>query len=714
MGVPGLRSGRVVAVGRRQDIQGLRAIAVLIVVLFHARLPIPGGFTGVDVFFVISGFVITGMLARQRATGGVSFRSFYLRRFMRLTPALAVVVAFVMLASMLLLSPFGPQQTAAATGIGSLLFSANFVIARAAGDYFAVTATQNPLLHTWSLSVEEQFYLFFPALIVGAWGIGRRRPIAVPFAILGVVSAISLLLSALWTNGSTFASGLTDFFSGPDVFAFYGPFTRIWEFGAGVLLALILVRGHAPGRRLSNLAGVVGSVLILVAAFWITEAMPFPGTVALIPVIGTTLVILAGSGDGSFVSRILSTRPLVWVGDISYSWYLWHWPLIVFIAVVLPGHPTALVFAAVFSLLPAWLSYRFVEQPLRGLRPKTGWRTFGTIVTTSGVPIALSAALLFGAANIWGGGTVEPVAVAQTNQTTSATTGTAATAAPDPGDEPTQELTAGTDKWDLRNKHAAVAAGCVNADVDGSKCRFGPADAKGTILVLGDSEAYALGDGVIEAASSLGYDTVISSRTGCPFLGRESSGSHDIPCGAWQKSALAYALESRPAAVVIANRSAGYVHPELDWRTAATDAGKRATTVKEAASLWREGLADVIEPLHKAGIPVVILTSVAQMPDFTDQRSLFAQAFGAQAYEVPLDKVVAEREPALDVEMSIAADYPGTVVFDPLPFLCTDICSSAVDGVLYYEDETHLTLEGAQQLTPGLIDALSKAVTPAS
>ena len=163
------------APGRRRDIQGLRAIAVLLVVVFHAELPVPGGFVGVDVFFVISGFVITAMLMREWARyGRVRFGHFYFRRFLRLTPALALIVAVVALASILLQNPFGAQQTTARTGMGAMLLSANYVIGHAAGDYFADNATTNPLLHTWSLSVEEQFYLVFPALLVLAWLLVRR------------------------------------------------------------------------------------------------------------------------------------------------------------------------------------------------------------------------------------------------------------------------------------------------------------------------------------------------------------------------------------------------------------------------------------------------------------------------------------------------------------------------------------------------------------
>ena len=155
---------------RRTDIQGLRAVAVLMVVAFHAGLPFPGGFVGVDVFFVISGFVITGMVLRERrATGRIRFGQFYLRRFKRLTPALALVVAVTVTASAAVLSPLGTQQTAAKTGIGAMLLAANVVIARTTGGYFDADAATNPLLHTWTLSVEEQFYLAFPALIALGW-----------------------------------------------------------------------------------------------------------------------------------------------------------------------------------------------------------------------------------------------------------------------------------------------------------------------------------------------------------------------------------------------------------------------------------------------------------------------------------------------------------------------------------------------------------------
>ena len=183
----------------RRDIQGLRAVAVLAVVAFHAGLPLPGGFVGVDVFFVISGFVITAMLQREQAgTGHIRFGRFYIRRFKRLTPALALMISVTLVASALILSPLRPQQDAAKTGIAAMLLVANFVIAFTTGGYFDTAAELNPLLNTWSLSVEEQFYFIFPALLALGWFLGQRRRLgSAPIVLVGLLAAASLCL-AIW------------------------------------------------------------------------------------------------------------------------------------------------------------------------------------------------------------------------------------------------------------------------------------------------------------------------------------------------------------------------------------------------------------------------------------------------------------------------------------------------------------------------------------
>ncbi|MEY4136744.1 MAG: hypothetical protein RL205_872 [Actinomycetota bacterium] len=692
---------------RRPDIQGLRALAVTLVVLFHARLPVSGGFTGVDVFFAISGFVITAMLLRQRAqTGRIAMGTFYFRRFLRLTPALALVVGVVAIGSFFLQGPYGDQQTTAATGIGALLLSANFVIGHAAGDYFAAGAVHNPLLNTWSLSVEEQFYLVFPGLLILAWYLGRRarRPLRLPFLIVLLVTAGSFALAIAWTFGSGLLEGMTSFFGGAQTFAFYSPITRAWEFGIGALLALALARMPDIAHKWRELGGFLGVALVLYAAFGINDSMPFPGWLALLPVVGTCLIIGAGSQGDTMVSRAFAWRPFTFIGDISYSWYLWHWPLIVFAGVIWPSQPWVLVAAAAGSLIPALLSYRFLEQPMRALRPRTRVRSALVILATSGLPLALCIGLLVGANQHWGA--ASPVASSASVATGDGAPAAPATTAVSDG----EAVTADTTTNDLRNQHAAVARGCVNTDIAPATCSFGTGTS--TVLMLGDSQAYALADAVIAADEKLGYRTFVSSNTGCPFLGRESSGSHDHPCRAWQKSALKFALDTKPAVVVIANRSAGYVHPEIRWRTAATKSGGMAGSTSEAAKLWKQGIDDVVAPLRAAGIGVVIIGAVPEFPEFVDQHSIFAQAFGSKAYTLDEAEAIAHRKPALDAETAVAAKYPGTVIFDALPYVCDGTtCATAKDGVVFYQDETHLSLEGSLLLEPGVADAIVEAAS---
>jgi peptidoglycan/LPS O-acetylase OafA/YrhL len=331
------------------------------VVAFHAGLPVPGGFVGVDVFFVISGFVITAMLHRERIkTGRILFRQFYLNRFKRLTPALALVVAATMVASAAMLPPFGSQPVAAMTGIGAMLLFANFVIVRTTGGYFAPEAETNPLLNTWSLSVEEQFYLVFPVVIALGWYIGHRNSKfrAAPFLIVSVLAVLSSGLALAGSLGWTFRGSET-------ILGFYSPFTRAWEFAAGALLALVLGKGEARlSSRLSSVMGLIG-IGMLVASLWlITKATYFPGPWTLLPVTGTLLLLLAGTQNNP-VSHTLSTRPMVKIGDWSYSIYLWHWPFIVFAIYLWPYSSYAAVLAAIISLAPALASYYWVEQPIR-------------------------------------------------------------------------------------------------------------------------------------------------------------------------------------------------------------------------------------------------------------------------------------------------------------------------------------------------------------
>jgi peptidoglycan/LPS O-acetylase OafA/YrhL len=381
-------------VSRRLDIQGLRALAVLMVVAFHAGLPLRGGFVGVDVFFVISGFVITGMLQREReARGRIRFGAFYVRRFKRLTPALALMVAVTVMVSSLLLSPLGPQQTTAKTAIGAMLLAANRVIAGTTGGYFDAPAATNPLLNTWTLSVEEQFYLAFPAMLALGWFLATRsrRLRHTPFVFVSLAAAVSFGLAVLGTSGYVL----------PRVswaLGFYSPATRAWEFAVGALLALVLAgRRTTHSSRQTLGLGLLGAGALGASLWLITARTPFPGTWTLLPVAGTLLLLLAGSGNSNILTQTLATRPLVKLGDWSYSIYLWHWPFIVFASLLWPESSYAPVIAAVLSFGPALGSYKFVERPIRSA-PSLRWSRVAAVVLP---PIIVAVAVMSVADRYW-------------------------------------------------------------------------------------------------------------------------------------------------------------------------------------------------------------------------------------------------------------------------------------------------------------------------
>ena len=358
------------------------------VVAFHAGLPVPGGFVGVDVFFVISGFVITGMLLREwSATGRVSLGAFYVRRFKRLAPALALMVGVTAIVSSLVLSPLGAQQTAAETGAGAMLLVANWVIAGATGGYFDASAETNPLLNTWTLSVEEQFYLAFPAILALAWVVARRFRLA-PLAVVGFVAAISFVLADIGSTG--YASSW--------LLGFYSPLTRAWEFAVGSLVALAAPKLAQGLRSGLGLAGIG----LLAASLWLIGAdTPSPGMWTLLPVAGAALVILAGVRGSTLMTRVLAARPLATIGDHSYSIYLWHWPFIVFASLLWPESSYAPVAAAAASLLPAIASYRWVEQPIRALDRLTAPRLAALIAVVVVAPVLVAGAVGATATSYW-------------------------------------------------------------------------------------------------------------------------------------------------------------------------------------------------------------------------------------------------------------------------------------------------------------------------
>jgi peptidoglycan/LPS O-acetylase OafA/YrhL len=346
--------------GFRPDVQGLRAIAVLLVVLFHAGVgPFSGGFVGVDVFFVISGFVITGVLLRERAqTGGTSLLGFYARRARRILPAATLVIIATVLMSYHWLGFIAANQVSHDARDAALFF-ANFHFISMSTNYFTARLPPSPLQHFWSLSVEEQFYFVYPAIFVAVILAGRRYALArklvpVLLAVIGISFALSVFETASNANA-----------------AYFSPFTRAWELALGALIAVL-------GGLLSKIPPMIaavctwaGAACLLVAALVYTSATAYPGDAVALPVIGTAAVIAGGVAAPALGAEVLlRRRPFQWLGAISYSLYLWHWPIIV-VAEEEATHALSLLHRLVLvvvALAASALTYVLVENPVRKSR----------------------------------------------------------------------------------------------------------------------------------------------------------------------------------------------------------------------------------------------------------------------------------------------------------------------------------------------------------
>jgi peptidoglycan/LPS O-acetylase OafA/YrhL len=369
----------------RLDIDGVRAIAVTSVVLFHAGLPVRSGFVGVDIFFVISGYLIGGIILRETTNGHFDFAGFYARRARRILPALFLVVLLTCLIGWFLLSA-SEYRAVGSTALASLLAVSNFSFWQSQ-DYFAIDAGYNPLLMTWSLGVEEQFYISFPFLVIAMNRLAPRRVLIA----LGTVTLASFILALWWIKFFPMA-------------AFYLLPARAWELGVGGTLAAwehkqgSLLFSHSKDSRLpwvEEALAWLGLTLLAVSAIAFDETVSLPGLAVVLAVLGTALLI---NTQTSWVNtRLLSNRPIVFVGLISYSWYLWHWPLMSYLRVIAPSAPSrrAMVLVTAISFVLAIVSWWFVERPFRRVRLGT-YQTLRRYAFASAIALAFPVAITMG------------------------------------------------------------------------------------------------------------------------------------------------------------------------------------------------------------------------------------------------------------------------------------------------------------------------------
>ncbi|MEO7268509.1 MAG: acyltransferase family protein [Knoellia sp.] len=663
---------------RRPDVQGLRAVAVLLVVAYHSGMPVPGGFVGVDIFFVISGFVITGMLHREwEAHGQIRFGRFYLRRIKRLTPALALMVSVAALLSTLFLSPFGAQQTTAQTGVGAMFIVANAVIARTTGDYFDAPAETNALLHTWSLSVEEQFYLVFPVVLAVSWWVARRRAWStrrLSSVVVALVVAFSLSIAVLLSRGF-------ELHAGEMLVGFYGPLTRVWEFGVGALLALVpWVSGarFRTGRWSGPVFAAAGGLLLVASVSLISSRTPFPGAWTLLPVAGTVLLIIAGGARDHAGTRFLGARPMVTVGDWSYSIYLWHWPFIVFAGALWPHQPATLVIAALLSLLPAIASYTYFEEPIRNMQVQ-GVVAVGRLVALTVVP-AVVLALALGSA-----------------------------------------VQHGFWSSTVRASQAAVLdghRGCHSytplSDETTQLCTWNATGTGVPIYLVGDSHAKHFSEAVIGAGEELGRPVVVSTASGCPFVDVHLSElaappTQDGQCRSYVQGTMSHLRAATPGVVVLA--ASDLYWTDADHAAGLTDSG---LTNRSAAKLAIAPvvLTATVRALEGAGHKVLLVDDVPRWSGSDEWTPAdctlisIITGFGSCAQEMPLERVEV-RQGSVRAVLKEVATATGAGLLDPWERLCADgVCPTHGEGGSRYRDTNHITVLQSAAFAPDFVRAI--------
>ena len=562
---------------RLPHIQGLRGLAVGLVVLYHAGFVFNGGFIGVDIFFVISGYVIGKSLSREiEQSGKVSWSKFFFRRARRLVPALSLTLVITVLAYW---SLFGVQTV---TTLSKSLTSGSFFVSN---FYFFlergyVDLASDPLRNLWSLSVEEQFYFALPVLFVVARFRSlsedqlRRRLLSLGFAVL----VISFVANVILVNHSLMFS--VPQFLLPGRFAFFSPFTRAWEFLVGLLVSMLVKRPIS--RSIYQFSAGLSVVVLLFLGWWLDSWQPFPGWFAL-PVVFASAVLLLESDRQIWLIRLLSIKPLVHLGDISYSLYLLHWPILVITKQKFGAEDRFVFLAISISVLIAIGMYRFVEDPFR----KRSWESRGIFAVVMA---------LFVLAPIF---LVRVPAIFQSEIETSETT-------------VTSEATETETRKSIRNRGSNV---CLDVHKQGlpeniSRCVEGSDESLPIIFLLGDSHAYSVSEGVIASAKRNGFRVMTWSRSGCPFLvtssvNRLCNGNRDY---------LLNAIETeKPEAVFIVNGVNHYFEGARDESFVPRGSKTRINSV--AASYG-----ETVEYLVKNGVQTVLMYEVPNMD--RDERDL--------------------------------------------------------------------------------------------
>jgi peptidoglycan/LPS O-acetylase OafA/YrhL len=608
-------------------------------VLFHAGVgPLAGGFIGVDLFFVLSGFFITGALTRElEDSGRIDLNDFWGRRMLRLSPPLLLVLMATLAIVMSLYAPIDRAEIAGFSRYVAV-YAGNLDLASRSRDYFS--SNENPLLHTWSLGVEEQFYLLWPLLLIlpGALWAKKRRNLVIAIVLAGVASLVASVV--VTQRGSPWA--------------FYGVLTRVWEFALGGLVALTAERGEGSARdtksRSLAVLGMTGLAMIIVALVTFDEGTPYPGYAALLPALGCVGLIIGGArASDSIISRGLSAEPLRWLGRLSYAWYLWHWPLVGLGEVLDPGiGAVGKLGWSLLGLVLAWLTYRYIEGGARDGRLS---RLPGDRLALYGVGASVVAALI-----AW---SAMRVATLQTSK--------------------------GAQQRFAAARQDRFAKNCWTNTLDEYKpCFAGDTRSTTTIALLGDSHAEHWLAALDRAGKRQGWKIDAMVKGGCPVsdapeMTHPRRLRHYRECARYREGMLQRILRQRPAAVILSS-----------WDHYIAMDG-RSSSWQVTPAQWEAGLRRTYQRLTRAGIRVIVMRDVPQTP-FDVPQCLSRRAAGLPfAGSCSYERAQTIHPIGIAAQNRAARGLPVSFI-DMNDVICRlPRCSPVQDGLVMYTDDNHIT-----------------------
>ena len=528
---------------RIAEIQGLRALAVLLVIAFHAKF-LPGGFIGVDIFYVISGYLITGLLIRElRETGSISLTNFYSRRIKRLLPSTFLVLLSTSVLALIVM-PANERETLGRNIVATSLYVSNYLFAWWQNDYQNLGATPSPFIHFWSLAVEEQFYLFWPLLIYLAGSTLKLRRV---FRVLALVTLLSFLLSLVATANWP-------------IWSFYTLPTRAWELGLGALVVFF----KESEVRYRWLAWPVLLILFLIS-FLYNEGTPFPGKAALLPTLATAFLIYRISSLPKYLSAIFSSRVSQYIGDISYPLYLWHWPALILPIYILnaPLNVSQRLFCILATFILAGLTHRFIENPFRHMRaPFRKVALVALLATFTSVVIGLGIA-----------------SSSEQNLKVSGITSSASLK------EITRLPEIYADGCQV-GKNATASPSCLYGDLHGSR----------TLVLFGDSHAAQWFPVLNAIALKKSLKLLVLTKSSCPAANvqlPDIGAFRNGPCRAWRENSFARIAKLHPWAVLLSNfdhyRPSGNITDPLGWwKTGVTSTLKRLDNLTQHTILIQD------------------------------------------------------------------------------------------------------------------------------